>query len=56
VDDDGATNVLKANADFTVIHKNRLDDECNASPAISEGQLFIRGLHSLYCIGTNTAK
>jgi outer membrane protein assembly factor BamB len=56
VDDDGATHVLKANAEFSVLHKNQLDDECYASPAISQGQIFIRGLHNLYCIGTETSK
>jgi outer membrane protein assembly factor BamB len=56
VDDDGVTHVLPANAAFTVLHKNKLDDECYASPALSEGQIFIRGLHNLYCIGANPAK
>jgi len=51
VDDDGATHVLKANAEFAVLYKNTLDDECYASPAVSQGQLFIRSLHNLYCIG-----
>ena len=55
-DDDGTTHVLKANAEFTVLHKNKLADECYASPAISQGQLFIRGLHNLYCIGPDAAK
>ena len=51
IDDDGATHVLKANAEFAVLHRNKLDDECYASPAVSQGQLFIRSLHNLYCIG-----
>jgi outer membrane protein assembly factor BamB len=51
VADDGTTHVLKANAEFKVLHKNKLDEECYASPAISQGQIFIRGLHNLYCIG-----
>ena len=56
VDDDGSTHILKANGEFTVLHKNKLDDECYASPAISQGQIFLRGLHNLYCIGTNPTK
>jgi outer membrane protein assembly factor BamB len=56
VDDDAVTHVLKANGQFTVLHKNKLDDECYASPAISQGQIFIRGLHNLYCIGADSAK
>lgn len=56
IDDDGATHILKANAESTVLHKNKLDDECYASPAISQGQIFIRGLHNLYCIGAEPTK
>jgi outer membrane protein assembly factor BamB len=59
-DDDGNTYVLKAGPKFEVVAKNSLGDECYASPAVSRGQLFIRTLHSLYCIGkpsgTQTAK
>jgi outer membrane protein assembly factor BamB len=56
VDDDATTHVLKANGEFSVLHKNKLDDECYASPAISQGQIFIRGLHNLYCIGSDLTK
>jgi outer membrane protein assembly factor BamB len=55
VDDDAVTYVLKADGQFTVLHQNKLDDECYASPAVSQGQLFIRGLHNLYCIGAGPA-
>jgi outer membrane protein assembly factor BamB len=51
VDDDGLTWVLKASDKFEVLAKNDLGEECYASPAISQGQLFIRGIHHLYCIG-----
>ena len=43
--------VLRANGKFEVQHKNELGEECYASPAVSRGQLFIRALHNLYCIG-----
>lgn len=56
VDDDAATYVLKADAAFTVLHKNKLDDECYASPAVSQGQIFLRGLHNLYCIAADSTK
>jgi outer membrane protein assembly factor BamB len=56
LDDDGTTHVLGADAKPEVLHKNRLDEECCASPAIAHGQIFIRGLHNLYCIGTGTTK
>ncbi len=56
IDDDAVTHVLKANGEFSVLHRNKLDDECYASPAISQGQILIRGLHNLYCIGVDPTK
>jgi outer membrane protein assembly factor BamB len=56
LDDDGRTWVLKAGPKFEVLAKNDLNEECYASPAISQGQLFIRGLHNLYCVGTGDKK
>jgi outer membrane protein assembly factor BamB len=50
-DDDGITWVVKASPKFEVVAKNALEEECHASPAISHGQLFIRTLNHLYCIG-----
>jgi outer membrane protein assembly factor BamB len=51
LDDDGTTHVLRADGKFAVLHKNKLDEECYASPAVSHGQIFIRALHNLYCVG-----
>ena len=53
LDDDGITYVLKADAKPAILHKNKLDEECYASPAVGHGQIFIRALHNLYCIGTD---
>lgn len=50
-DDDGRTFVVKAGPTFEVIAQNPLEEECYASPAISRGQMFIRGLKHLFCIG-----
>lgn len=47
---DGATAVLKAGATFEVLALNRLDDGFDASPAIAEGDLFLRGAKHLYRI------
>jgi outer membrane protein assembly factor BamB len=52
VDDDGQTFVLQAGKQFRLLAKNALGDECYASPAVAHGQLYIRTLHDLYCIGT----
>src|SRR5262245_51700847 len=51
LDDDGSTHVLKAGPTFEVVRKNELGEPCRASPAIAHGQLFIRGVNHLYCIG-----
>ncbi len=50
-DDDGITYVLTGDGKFNVVSRNELKDECYASPAVSGGQIFIRTLNSLYCIG-----
>jgi outer membrane protein assembly factor BamB len=51
LDDNGRMWVLKAGDKFEVLAKNDLGEECYASPAIAQGQIVIRGLHNLYCIG-----
>ena len=50
-DDDGVTYVLPGNGKFDLVSRNPLGDECYSSPAISQGQLFIRTSQYLYCIG-----
>jgi hypothetical protein len=50
-DDDGTTWVVKASPKFELVGKNALGDECYASPAAAKGKLYIRTLHSLWCIG-----
>lgn len=51
VDDDGATHVLKGNGKFDVVSRNPLGDKCYSSPAISQGQIFIRTAGYVYCVG-----
>src|SRR5262249_30116 len=53
-DDSGTTYVLKAGPKFELVSKNRLYHECYAPPAIGRGKLFIRTLHSLWCIGQSS--
>jgi len=50
-DDAGVTHVLKAEPTFEVIARNDLGEPCRASPAVSRGQILIRGTRNLYCIG-----
>jgi hypothetical protein len=51
LDVDGICWVLKAGAEFEVVAKNALSEECRATPAASDGQLFIRTAKRLWCIG-----
>jgi hypothetical protein len=53
VDDFGTTTVFKASQSFAVVAKNDLKEECYASPALSGGQIFIRTVKTLYCIGAS---
>lgn len=47
------TFVLAAQPDFEILSHNKLDDEStfNASPIVSDGQIFIRSDENLYCVG-----
>jgi outer membrane protein assembly factor BamB len=49
--EDGLTTVIKAGPEFEVLAENDLKDYTLSSPAISEGQLFMRTATHLYCIG-----
>ncbi len=47
----GLCTVLSAALRLDRLTENQLDDDTLASPAISDGKLFIRGRKSLYCVG-----
>ena len=49
--EEGTTVVLKAGPTFEVLAENALDDYLLSSPAVSDGQIFIRTTKHLYCIG-----
>lgn len=49
--EDGLTSVVRAGPKFEVLAENSLSDYCLSSPAISDGQIFIRTSQHLYCIG-----
>lgn len=54
--EEGLTTVIKAGPKFEVLSENPLNDYCLSSPAISDGQIFIRTAQNLYCIGKRSAK
>jgi len=49
--EDGLTSVIKAGPQFAVLAENDLGEYCLSSPAVSEGQIFIRTSGHLYAIG-----
>lgn len=49
--EDGLTTVVRAGPKFEILAENALEDYCLSSPAISDGQIFIRTTKHLYCIG-----
>ena len=49
--DTGETTIVRPGTELDVVAENELGEECYASPAISRGQVFLRGTTHLYCIG-----
>jgi outer membrane protein assembly factor BamB len=49
--EEGLTSVIKAGPQFEILSENALNDYCLSSPAISDGQIFLRTTGHLYCIG-----
>lgn len=51
VNDDGQVNVIKPGSQFQRVGQYELGEPCYASPAISDGQVFVRGFNHLFCFG-----
>jgi len=49
--DSGLMTVVKPGPTLDIVARNELGEKCFASPAVSRGQLFIRGYQHLFCIG-----
>jgi len=47
---EGTTIVIRSGPSYEVLAKNTLDDAFDASPAMVDTQLFLRGQKFLYCI------
>jgi outer membrane protein assembly factor BamB len=51
-DKKGRTTVFKPNSEkFELVSVNELGEDSNSTPAVSDGQIFIRTFKNLYCIG-----
>ena len=49
--DDGITKIVRPGNELEVVEENVLGENCYASPAVSHGQLYLRGEKHLFCIG-----
>ena len=47
----GECHVIKPGPQFEILAVNKLDETFCASPAVSAGKIYLRGLKHLYCIG-----
>ena len=55
ISDTGEVNVIKPGAKFERVAQYQLGEPCYASPAISDGQVFLRGFKHLFCIGNEVS-
>ena len=51
INDDGQVNVIKPGRQFERVATYELGESCYASPAISEGRIYLRGFKHMFCIG-----
>jgi outer membrane protein assembly factor BamB len=47
----GKTYVIKAGEKFEILATNDLGDDSQASPAVADGKMFLKGRKMLYCVG-----
>ncbi|MGO8927774.1 MAG: PQQ-binding-like beta-propeller repeat protein [Limisphaerales bacterium] len=51
LNDKGVTQIIKPGDKYELVASNDVGEKCFASPAVSRGQIFLRGATNLYCIG-----
>jgi outer membrane protein assembly factor BamB len=51
--DRGVATIIEPGPKLSVVSRNDLGEDCFASPAISQGRIYIRGENHLYCIGNS---
>ena len=49
--DEGVITVIKPGPTFETVAKNSIGEKMNASPAVSNGKIYLRGYKHLFCIG-----
>ena len=53
INDDGRVNVIRPGRNFDRVATYELGEQCYASPAISDGRVYLRGFKHLFCIGSH---
>lgn len=53
---EGIIRVIRAGPEFELLAENDLGERIVASPALSNGQIFIRSDKHLFCIGDTSSK
>ena len=53
INDNGEVNVIKPGPQFERVAKYSLGEQCYASPAISDGRVYLRGFTHLFCLGSS---
>lgn len=56
INDFGTLRTVKPGKSYDLVAESELEDKVFASPAMSEGQIFVRGEKGLICLGKRTAK
>jgi len=51
INDDGQVNVIKPGPRFERVAQYELGEPCYASPAVSDGQVFLRTFKHVFCFG-----
>jgi outer membrane protein assembly factor BamB len=54
--DEGVITVIKPGTAFESVAQNAIGERMNASPAISNGRIYLRGEKHLFCIGTKNTE
>jgi len=52
--DKGVMTVVRPGLEARIVARNTLGEETYASPALSQGRIFLRGANHLYCLGAGT--
>ena len=51
LNDEGVMNVVRPGPVFERVARNELHEKTFASPAVSQGRIFLRGDNTLFCVG-----